>query len=192
MVAHNFLPLKVQLNFTIFQNYLKIFLRYKKNVVRINLLGSPLSPDPTADRRKHKFSYGLYPHQGGWEIAETPKISYQFNNPPRIFKGKVDNKYLTRTVEIKEEDKKGTNLIVETIKISEDKKGIIVRIYECKNSRGKANIKFNIPGRKIKKIYLCNNLENNLSLITDNYDTEKGIEIEYIPFELINLKLICD
>ena len=163
----------------------------KENVIRITLLRSPLSPDPTADRRKHKFSYGLYPHQGGWEIAEVPKISYQFNNPPRIFKGKIDNKYLTRIVEIKEE-KKGTNLIVETIKISEDKKGIIVRIYECKNSRGKANIKFNFPGRKIKKIYLCDNMENNLSLITDNYNTEKGIEIEYMPFELINLKLICD
>jgi len=150
----------------------------KENVVRITLLRSPVSPDPTGDRGKHKFSYGLYPHQGGWEIAETPKISYQFNNPPRIFKGKVDNKYLTR--------------IVETIKISEDKKGIIVRIYECKNSRGKANIKFNFPDRKIKKIYLCDNMENNLFLITDNYDTEKGIEIEYMPFELINLKLIIN
>jgi len=164
----------------------------KENVVRITLLRSPVSPDSTADRGTHKFTYGLYPHQNGWEIAETPKISYQFNNPPRIFKGRVDNKYLTRTVEIKEEDKKGTNLIVETIKISEDKKGIIVRIYECKNSRGKANIKFNFPDKKIKKIYLCDNMENNLSLITDNYNTEKGIEIEYMPFEFINLKLIIN
>jgi len=91
----------------------------KENVVRITLLRSPVNPDPTADRGKHKFIYGLYPHQNGWKIAEAPKISYQFNNPPRIFKGKVDNKYLTRTFEIKEEGK-GTNLIVETIKISED------------------------------------------------------------------------
>jgi len=35
-------------------------------------------------------------------------------------------------------------------------------------------------------------MENNLSLITDNYNTEKGIEIEYMPFEFINLKLIIN
>lgn len=162
----------------------------KENVARITLLRSPLSPDPTADRGKHKFSYGLYPHSGGWEEADTPKISYQFNNPPEVFRGEVKKDYENGLIEIKEKrEDKGTNLIVDTIKVSEDKKAIILRIYECKNSRGKANIKFNFPNRKIRKIYLCDNTEKEISLITENYNNKKGIELEYSPFEIINLKI---
>ena len=48
------------------------------------------------------------------------------------------------------------NLICETVKESEDKKGTIVRFYESRNKKTAAKIALGIPA---KKVYLCNLLE---------------------------------
>ncbi len=53
----------------------------KGNVIRLSLLRSPKSPDPTADRGKHSIEFALYPHKGTWRDAKTVRKGYEFNNP---------------------------------------------------------------------------------------------------------------
>lgn len=49
------------------------------NVLRLTLLRSPTWPDPDADREKHHFVYGLYPHGGDWKSAMTERRGYEYN-----------------------------------------------------------------------------------------------------------------
>jgi alpha-mannosidase len=53
----------------------------KGNTMRLSLLRSPKSPDPTADRGKHRIEYSLYPHEGSWQTARTVQRGYEVNVP---------------------------------------------------------------------------------------------------------------
>ena len=83
---------------------------------------------------------------------------------------------------------KGTNLIVETIKVSENGKGVVVRLYECKNTHGVVNLKLNFPGAEFRKVYLCDMMENHIEKLA-TYDKIKGIDLKYSPYEIITVKL---
>lgn len=53
----------------------------KGSMMRFSLLRSPVSPDPTADRGKHRIEYALYSHSGTWESGGTVERGYDFNYP---------------------------------------------------------------------------------------------------------------
>lgn len=53
----------------------------KGNTIRLSLLRSPKSPDPTADRGRHRIEYSLYPHEGSWQTARTMQRGYEANVP---------------------------------------------------------------------------------------------------------------
>ena len=38
--------------------------KIKGNVISLNLLRSPKTPDPDSDMHEHRFKYALYPHAG--------------------------------------------------------------------------------------------------------------------------------
>jgi alpha-mannosidase len=47
--------------------------------LRLTLLRAATWPDPKSDRGIHHFSYGIYPHQCGWQEAHTVRKGYEFN-----------------------------------------------------------------------------------------------------------------
>jgi alpha-mannosidase len=51
------------------------------NQLRLTLLKAPLWPNPQADRGRHQFTYGLYPHVGDWRASKTPQAAIAFNTP---------------------------------------------------------------------------------------------------------------
>lgn len=53
----------------------------KPDQLRLTLLKAPLWPDPQADRGRHQFTYGLYPHAGDWRTGKTPNHAIAFNTP---------------------------------------------------------------------------------------------------------------
>ncbi len=164
--------------------------------LRITLLRAPGSPDDTADRGKHNFTYCLYPHSGDWRQADVPRLAYQFNIPVRAVSGRlrqdiedVLKQGMVRLNDVSSDSvDKGTNLIVETIKVSEDGKGVVVRLYECKNTHGVVNLKLNFPEIEFSKASLCDMMENHIELL-NTYDKTKGIDIKYSPYEIITVKL---
>ncbi len=62
-------------------NFAKYGYDIKGNVMRLSLLRSPKSPDPTADRGENVIRYSLYPHAGRWQTSATHQRGYEFNNP---------------------------------------------------------------------------------------------------------------
>jgi len=56
--------------------------------LRLTLLKAPLWPNPQADRGRHQFTYGLYPHVGDWRAGKTPQQAIAFNTPLQMVVGK--------------------------------------------------------------------------------------------------------
>jgi alpha-mannosidase len=54
---------------------------YKDNTLRLSLLRSPIWPDSTADRGRHRFRFAIYPHAGDWRRARTVERAAEYNVP---------------------------------------------------------------------------------------------------------------
>ncbi|MDE6189648.1 MAG: alpha-mannosidase [Clostridia bacterium] len=95
--------------------------RVKEGLISLNLLRSPKYPDPECDMGEHKFSYAFYPHDGVWSDSDLVSRAYCYNNSLIIKDRSFDLENLF--------DIKG-DVVAETVKVSEDGKGIVLRVYE--------------------------------------------------------------
>lgn len=151
------------------------------NVIRQTILRSPKAPDPECDMGVHRFTYALVPHFGPYNYAGIVQAAYAFNAP---------NRYAKLTPSAGEpgalpafiacEDR---NIVIESVKKAEDSNDIIVRVYECHNSRGKAEL---ACARPIKSALLCDLEENEIGELEVN---DGILSFDYKPFEIITIKL---
>ncbi|MDE5616199.1 MAG: alpha-mannosidase, partial [Clostridia bacterium] len=95
--------------------------RVKSGLISLNLLRSPKYPDPECDMGEHHFTYALYPHKGVWQESDVVAKAYCLNNPLIV---KEQTPSVKKLFEI------NGDVIAETVKLSEDKKGLILRVYE--------------------------------------------------------------
>jgi alpha-mannosidase len=54
---------------------------HNPNQIRLTLLRGSEWPDPNADKGTHHFSYGIYPHGGNWQTANTVQKAREFSQP---------------------------------------------------------------------------------------------------------------
>jgi alpha-mannosidase len=148
-----------------------------EGVIRLSLLRSPKAPDPECDMGVHRFSYVLLPHQGSIQDAGIVQAAYSLNTPVHyaFVSGETTNKPLIHV--------DTNNLIVESGKMAEDGDGIIVRLYECHNSRGAASLKLS---KAIKSAKRCNLEERNGDSLPI---VDGGITFDYRPFEILSFRL---
>lgn len=141
----------------------------------LSLLKSGTHPDPSADEGIHSFTYSLVTHDGfSWENVIRP--AYELNVPLRVVKGEVS----MGEAPIRSSR---ANVIAETVKVAEDKNGIIVRLYESERSGG--NVRFDFPAG-IKKIFRTNMLEE---VQEELICVKNQIELYVKAFEIVTLKL---
>jgi len=152
-----------------------------QNVMRLTLLRAPKAPDPLCDMGQHHFTYVLYPHYGSYRHGNVVEAAYALNAPLRHYplsahRGVAGN----LPAFIATDDR---NLVIESVKKAEDSSDIIVRLYECHNARGKADLVCALPPGSA---FLCDLEENELSEL----DISDGVvSLEYRPFEIITVKL---
>lgn len=53
------------------------------NVLRISLLRGATAPDAEQDQGEHRFSWGVYPHVGGFLESDVPVAGFLYNSPLR-------------------------------------------------------------------------------------------------------------
>lgn len=94
--------------------------RVKEGIISLNLLRSPKYPDPECDMCRHTFAYAFYPHEGSWQDSDVVKRGYCYNNPLIIGESGESNSIIQVNGDV----------IVETVKVSENGKGIVVRLVE--------------------------------------------------------------
>ncbi len=145
------------------------------NVLHISLLRATKSPDPQADMGQHRFSYAIYPHAGTWQQGGVVAQGLTFNTPLAWTAGNAKPiSYLSVDT---------PNLIIDTVKKAEDSAALIVRLYECHGSRGKATLKLGLP---FKKAARCNILEDDGEALPVK---DGAVEVTYAPYKIISIKL---
>ncbi len=151
------------------------------NVMRLSLLRAPKAPDPECDMGVHRFTYVLMPHFGPHQYADVVKAAYALNAPTRsvaLEPSKGETAVLPPFVACD-----NPNIVIETVKKAEDSNDIIVRLYECHNTRGTADLQCLRP---VREAWVCDLEETELG----DLEVEDGSVIfDYKPFEIITLKL---
>jgi alpha-mannosidase len=147
------------------------------NVVRLTLLKSAVKPDPEADQGLHRFTYSLFPHQGDWRDAQIVRRAYELNVPalaapallPEGQNEPVVSSFLSSDC---------PHVIIDTVKPAEDGRGLIVRLYEAHNQRGRGTLTFAVPLLFAEE---CNLLEEPLGAAQYQENT---LSFQVRPFEI--------
>lgn len=144
----------------------------------ISLLKSGIFPDPEADRGMHSFTYSLMPHSGDWCEAQVTQRAYELNVPVRA---SIAPPKISGSGSFLEVD--SDHVIVETIKVAQDGDGLIIRLYECHNQRGKVQLRF---ARPIASAELTNMLEESLGAA---HIEDGSLVVSVRPFEVKTLRV---
>ena len=149
--------------------------------MRLTLLTSGWNPDNMGnynDQGEHTITYSLYPHKGNLASCDTVKLAYDLNLPMTAVKtegkGQMPSEYSLVKV-----DKE--NVLIEAIKEAEYGDETVVRLYDCKNVRTKANVTF---GFDVTEAYLGNLSERKLKKLSVKNNT---VTVEVKPFEIVTL-----
>jgi alpha-mannosidase len=129
----------------------------------------------------HRFSYALVPHFGPYHHAGIVQSAYAFNSPVR------SRRLVPRTGQpgtlpslMQCDDR---NIIIEAVKKAEDSNDLIVRLYECHNNRGNAEL---VSARRPIGAALCDLEETE---IADLELSDGMVRFDYKPFEILTIKL---
>lgn len=139
--------------------------RVKEGLFSLNLLRSPVYPDPKADRGTHTIKYALYPHDGDYNEANVQAVAYRYNNGLYITDKGFDMNSLFLSSD--------SHVVIETVKRAENGEGIVVRAYEDSGEKRVATIATTLEG----KVYESNLIEE----IIGEASLE---EIAFKPFEI--------
>lgn len=151
-----------------------------QNILDLNLLRSPTSPDPVADRAEHDFTYALYPHAGNYITGNVVRAGYELNVPIQYAQGEPQQGTpgVTSFAQVAAE-----NVVVETIKKAEEGNDIIVRLYEASGSSTHTTLTINAPIKAASSTNLLEEVEATLQ-VQDN-----TIGLTFKPFEIVTLRI---
>ena len=143
--------------------------------MRLSLLRAPTSPDPKADIGQHRFAYALYPHQGSWQDAAVVAEARRFGVPVVWTRGKAAPRSFFASDD--------PNLVIDTVKKSDEGYALVLRLYEAHGARGRARIRTSLP---FSRASLCDLLEREVSPVP----VQQGmLELAYRPYQVLTLKL---
>ncbi len=147
------------------------------NTMRLSLLRATKNPDPNADIGRQTFAYALYPHEGGWQSGRVVAEAFAFNAPLVWTKcnAKLDSRPLFAVDD--------PNLVLDTVKRSEDGAGLVLRFYEAHGARGSATVR--VPGRFEQARY-CNVLEDAGKKVRRRAGR---LVVPYQPYKIISIRL---
>ncbi len=150
-------------------------------VMQLTLIKCGTYPNEYADQGAHDFTYSLYPHAGNLASADTVRMAYDLNLPLLAVKGQDGDGTLPAEYSMLSLD--CDNVILETVKESEDGEDLIVRFFETKNKRTATTLTL---GFSAKTVTLVNLMEKgNTELPIDG----NKVHLTVKPFEIITLKI---
>ena len=144
----------------------------KENTMTVSLLKSGTYPAKKADKGHHDFTYSIYPHSGDWRTAGTVREAEDLVRGAYPF---LSEKPISLSFASSDKD----NVIIDTIKRSEDGSGIVIRAYEAHGERTKATIETEAKGC----IYETDLLERNGIKLSEGGKVER----EFHPYEVVTL-----
>ena len=144
--------------------------RVKNGLISLNLLRSPVFPDPKADRGLHEFTYVLYPHKGSLS-ADTLKRAYALNKPLYVFSGSKPLEPIIRST--------NQNIVIELVKKAYTENALTVRMFESQGISEKTELEIMFEH---SDVFETNLLEENPKAV----DTSN---LEFSPYEIKTIKI---
>ena len=151
--------------------------------MRLTLIKCDWNPGNTGvynDQGEHVFTYSLYPHAGNLASCDVVKYAYDLNMPMTAVKaqgnGELPSEYSLVSVN-------KDNVIIETVKQAENDEKTVVRMYETKNTRTRATVKF---GFDISEAYITDLCEKEQKKLTVK---NNSVTLDIKPFEIVTLKV---
>ncbi|MEK5418546.1 alpha-mannosidase [Paenibacillus sp. FSL L8-0708] len=151
------------------------------HVLDLNLLRSPIYPDPDADRASHRFTYALYPHAGDSVTAAVHRKGYELNIPLVLAEGNIATE--TRRDPVQLIRMGHPSVMLESVKKAEDSEHLIFRLYETDGTRARTAVSFGLDCLSIEE---CDLMERPAELLRE-HSTE--VELEFTPFEIKSLRV---
>ena len=156
--------------------------RVEGSLLDINLLRSPVYPDPVADRGEHQFTYALFPHSGDHISGGVIPAAYEMNHPLRVELTGPHAGPSPATISLASIN--APNVIVESLKKAEDGQGWILRLYEAHGIDSTVRVQFGLPVRHVVSTNLLE--EDPVPAVLDG----GMVNVPFKPFEIITLKVI--
>ena len=153
-----------------------------ENVMGLSLIKSAVRPDETADRRVHHFTYSFLPHAGAFTESSVPEEAVSLNMPllTASAAGQEGAEDFSRFSFVSTE---APNVLLDTVKRSEDGSACVVRLYENRNASGEAVLRFAWPIRSAVETNLCEEGETPVSFAGNTVTVPMGC------FEVKTLKI---
>jgi alpha-mannosidase len=148
----------------------------RDNVLGMSLLRSPLYPDPLADEGEHRFTYSLFPHPGDWTVAGVAREALALNSPLIVANGGAPSGYGFVAAE-------GVELALGSLKMAEDGRGVVLRLYEPHGARGPSTLRFAFGVGKTEKANLLEEPEDAVEVRDDE------VLLDVRPFEVLTLRV---
>ena len=128
--------------------------------------------------------YALYPHKGRYQGAKVIEEGYHLHQPLLAVKASQAKAMLPPVASVV--SCPDENLVIETVKKSEDRDSLLIRILQLNGKRVTSSIRTELP---IKEAYQCNLLEERLQKISWN---DEGVAVRLRPHEIQTIELIFE
>lgn len=130
------------------------------------------------------YEYAIYPHKGNYKEGNVLSEAYNHKVPVKAIQGVVMDGILNDTdsfIKINQENK----IYISGIKESEDKSGIIVRLWNLTDENLNTNIKTILPIKEVKHVNLDETNETAITINNGSFDFEmRPHKIETFLFKL--------
>ncbi len=150
--------------------------------IGLTLLTSGIFPFSDADKGVHELTYALMPHMGDWRRAKIVQEAGLLNEKPILSALKPD---AASSESYSMCEVLAPNVIVTSVKRSEDESGLIVRMYESSGIR--TNVTWDVSGLKPQGVWECDLMEKQEKMTM--FDGQKA-RFEIKPFEIKTFLLI--
>ena len=134
--------------------------------IQMSLLRGTEKPGNAGDEGKHIFNYALYPHVGAFENSDACERAYLYSAGSML---DTVSEFIGFS----------GGAVVESVKASEDGKGIIVRLCEEKGTRAVGELSIGFPHESVSYVTLD--------------EREIGAadkRLTFKPFEIVTLKIV--
>jgi alpha-mannosidase len=149
------------------------------DTLRLTLLRSPKAPDPTCDMGQHRFTYVLMPHYDQLAHSDVVAAAYGLNAPMRSAQLEPKAGIHAEMPRLVASDNR--SLVVETVKRAEDSDLLVVRAYECHNTRGRATVSAALPVKRAWRADLNEAKTAALEVV------DGTVVVDFKPFEIVTL-----
>jgi alpha-mannosidase len=141
----------------------------------------PLIPTPKAmELGEHTYYYALYLHKGNWRQAYIQRRGHEYNHQLiSVQADSTDLKSKFETFIIKP-----SNLVISALKKAEKDNSVILRLFETKGERCRADITF---PPSVKSVAAVNLLEEDEVILGEIKNGNLKLDVH--PFEIITLKI---